>query len=158
MRLFELTQDPLVAKLKNAVGIMMARSKTVGEPYEVSYEQLARLIDYPGHLSKQDVESAMNTDTSLASEISNFGDDFLEVDANSANALDIPSDMPPDDMPTDMPPDGMASDMPPDMGAMPGATPAPAVAADANQEQPQQVQRVNTVQQMADRAAKRRGL
>jgi hypothetical protein len=116
----ELIEDPINSRIKDAIGVMLARSKTTGEPYSIDYTQLAHIIDYPGELSKSDLESVMNNNPDLASKFSNFDETNLEVDATGV-ASDIAAAAEEPDM--DMPPEG--EEMPPEGEEMPPEEPAP---------------------------------
>jgi len=129
MRLMELIEDPINSRIKDAIGVMLARSKTTGEPYSIDYTQLAHMIDYPGELSKSDLETVMNSNPELASKFSNFDETNIEVDATgvasdiAAAAAEPIMDMPPEG--EEMPPEEPAPEGDMGMGGAPmGAEPA----------------------------------
>lgn len=160
MRLRELFEDSITSRIKDAVGVMTVRSQTTGKPYSVDYRQLARMIDYPGELSRADLESAMNNDPELAGKFTNFDDEHVEIDAAGGGMpTDMGAEMPPEgEMPTDMgaeiPPEG---EMP--LGAeAPIAPAAPEPAAPEPAPAPLAPAGPELVKKAAGRAAKRRGL
>ena len=153
----ELIQDPLVAKIQDAINVMVARSKTTGGPYDLSYEQLADIIDFPGPIGQKDIEHAMDNNPSLAGYISNFDEAGLEVDSNAqslpdASSLDAGgSNLPPLDLSNSgLPPPDMSTM---GLGTAPAAPAAPAAPVVPPIEAPTGP---SVVQQMADRATKRR--
>ena len=152
MRLDELIQDPMVAKLKNAIDVMLVRSKTIGKPYHISYDQLAHLVNFRGTISKADIEAAMNNDPTLASEISDLDDTGIVVDSAHASEAPAPSDDMSDlgdlgDLGLDTPPDTSGAPVSPtDISAPPmDSTDVDAVDSDEDKEQ---VKRIDTVQKM----------
>lgn len=154
MRLMELIQDPLTARIRDAIYVMLARSKTTGEPYEISYEQLSSMLNFPGPIGPSEIESALNIDPSLASIVDDFDTSKITVDAAAEEPADALSNI--GMMPglTSMPPLGM----PPGPPAA-GAPPVPLVAQTAPQAEPQMgVNPVSTVDNMAKRALRRRGV
>lgn len=159
MRLVELLESRMTAKVKDAILVMMSRSKTVGEPYELSYRQLARIMDYPGEITKTDIETVMNDDPTLAASISNFDEDFIEVDANAPAASAVPpADQAAADADAELGADlDTALDTGLDAGANMGmAAPPESEPAPAADELEEPVEKQDTVKKMADRAAKRR--
>lgn len=151
-------RDSLDSSIQDAISVMLARSKSIGEPYALSYEDLARVVDFPGVFNKDDLETALNNNPNLSAKISNFDESGLEVDATGeSSALDtsapMPTTMPPD---LGLPPMDMNAGLPPDMGS--AAAPAGAAPAAPAPEAlpPAEAPPVNVVKSMADRAAKRR--
>lgn len=157
----ELIEDSNVSSIRDAIYVMLARSKTTGEPYEVSYEQLADMIDFPGPIGPSEIENALNSDPSLAAIVADFDSSTITVDTNVES------------MPDDLSNIGMMPGMGPSPGAAPlGAAPlgaAPPGAAplgspaDVAPQMPQQepamtVSPADRVGAAADRALKRRGL
>lgn len=160
----ELIEDPLIAKIRSAIGVMRARSKTIDKPYEVSYEQFAKMINHLGKIDKNDIESTLNNNPELAGEISKLRDSSIEVDATAtatSDTGDLGSLGSLDDGSTlGVPgPNGEGPDvsgLPPgqdQMGADLGSPGAVEPAAPPGTEGPNQV---DIVKQMASRAAKRR--
>lgn len=147
MRLHELFESKLGSEIKDAILVMISRSKTVGEPYELSYSQLTRMMDYPGVISKSDIEAALADNPTLADAVVNFDNGYIEVSGQAAEAQ--PSDELDMEMPADLPVDDMAA-APEELPTAAGQEAAPP------EETEEPVYQDTTVQQMADRAAKRR--
>lgn len=164
----ELLERPVDSRFRDAVGVMMARSKTIGKPYSVDYAQLAKMVDYPGDLSRSDIESVMNNNPDMASSLSDFDEHGIEVNANgdSTGGMDLPGADRPLDMGADMGMDAGAdmgadigAEMTPDAGL--GATPEPAMGVEPAIGEPTDISAPtgpNLLKQAAARAAKRRSL
>ena len=164
----ELLERPIDSRIKDAVGIMMARSKTIGKPYSIDYKKLAKMVDYPGDLSHSDIESVMNNNPDMAASFSNFDEYGIEVNANgkstsgTAAVPDMGADRPLDGGAADMGADiggDMGAEMPPDTGL--DTTSAPPMGAEPAMGEPPEISAPagpDLLRQAAARAAKRRSL
>lgn len=147
MRLQELFESKLGSEIRDAILVMISRSKTVGEPYELSYSQIIRMMDYPGTISKSDIEAALAENPSLSGAVLNYDNGYVEVTADAT--AELPADMGAE-LDAQIPADAEVA--PEEMPQAAGQEPAP----ETDQEFEEPVYQDNTVQKMADRAAKRR--
>lgn len=158
MRLQELFENSLNSSIRDAIGVMLARSETIGRPYSISMEKLAHIVSWPGQLNKAHIEKVLNDSPDLAAKIKNFDDDGIEVNANAEEEMPDMS-MPPDMGDMGMPPDmGAAPDMGGDMGMSTDMGMPPDVTAASSDEGDEQVKKIDAVKKAAERAKARRGL
>jgi hypothetical protein len=159
MRLRELFEAKLDSKIKDAILVMMSRSRTIGEPYELSYDQLARVIDYPGRITKADIDAAVEKDAELSAKITNYDEDFIEIDAQAEPSdldLDAGADM---SGAQDLGMDAAAEPSADAAGAIDLTPPGAELGSEPTAEPPapeEPVQKIDVVKKMADRAATRR--
>ena len=159
MRLVQLFENSLQAGIKDAIGVMLARSKSTGQPYSLDLKSLAHMIGWPGDLSRSDIEATLNNDPALSASVQNFDDLKIEVNASTDIVGDEGMEEPLPDM--GMPPE---QDMGMDMGAPAGdmgmdtSMGAPDEVEAVGDEEKEQVKKIDAVKKAAERAAKRRGL
>lgn len=155
MRLVQLFENSLQSGIKDAIGVMLARSKSTGQSYSLDLKSLAHMIGWPGDLSRSDIETTLNNDPTLSASVQNFDDLKIEVDASPNPAGDEGMEEPMPDM--GLPPE---EEMPMDAGAgmEPPAAGMPDEITAIGDEEKEQVQKLDMVKKAAERAAKRRGL
>lgn len=154
MRLVQLFENSLQTGIKDAIGVMLARSKSTGQPYSLDLKSVAHVIGWPGDLSRSDIETVLNNDPALAANVKNFDDLKIEVDASPNSVGDEGMEEPLPDMGEVPPPE----EMPTDMGAADTSMDTPDETTAIGDEEKEQVQKLDMVKKAAERAAKRRGL
>ena len=151
MRLRELFESNIDTKIKDSILVMMSRSKTTGEPYSLSYSQLARMINYPSDITADEIQKVIDNDPTLGALVTDFDEYGLEINAQAAtstplDAMDPTTALDEPTLPAEQP---LAAEP-----TLPAEQPPLAEPAAQDQEDP--VQKLDTVKRMAARAATRR--